>query len=57
MRINNINSASSFGKVYACAGTKEQLGKLKNNIKKSEGYEMFLSATDLYVRKFGKWGD
>lgn len=53
MRVNNISNHTSFGRVYACAGTKEQMNELQNIVNKSKGNGMFISATDLYVNRAG----
>ena len=53
MRVNNISNNLSFGRVYACAGTKEQMNQLKNIVQKSKGNGIFIEATDLYINRIG----
>lgn len=53
MRVNNISNNLSFGRVYACAGTKEQMNQLKNIVQKSKGNGIFIEATDLYINRVG----
>jgi len=53
MRVNNISNNLSFGKVYACAGTKEQINELKDIIQSSKGNGMVYNATDLYINREG----
>jgi len=48
MRVNNLNSNFSFGKVFAVAGTNRDINKLENIIEKAPGDVLILDATDLY---------
>ena len=53
MKISNINSSASFGRVYAVAGQKQKITKLKEILEKSDGNSLVLDATDIYVRNQG----
>ena len=53
MRINNISNNINFGRVYAAAGSKEQINQLKKIIGSSKGEGLFLDATSLYKEKAG----
>ena len=53
MRIGNISNNVNFGRVYAVAGTKEQLAELRQIVQKSAGSGAFFNATDLYKNRQG----
>lgn len=53
MRISNISNNINFGRVYAVAGTKEQVDELKSIVNNSKGEGFFLSATHLYKDRKG----
>ena len=53
MKIGNISSNANFGRIYAVAGTKEQVAEVEQIVKKTRGYGMFFDATDLYRRNTG----
>ncbi len=48
MRISNISNYINFGRVYAVAGTREQVEELKAIVNRSRGDGFFLSATHIY---------
>ncbi len=52
MKVSNINSQTSFGRVYAVAGSQEQLNELKNRIKNNKGELIVLQSTSLYNDKY-----
>ena len=54
MRISNISNNINFGRVYAVAGTKEQVDELKSIVNNSKGEGFFLSATHLYKDRNGE---
>ena len=53
MRISNISNNVNFGRVYAVAGTKEQVEELKAIVNNSKGEGFFLNATHIYKDKKG----
>ena len=53
MRISNISSNINFGRVYAVAGTKEQVEELKAIVNNSKGEGFFLNATHIYKDRKG----
>ncbi|MBO5948076.1 hypothetical protein J6Q66_04495 [bacterium] len=50
MKIGNISNNINFGRVYALAGTKEQLNQAKQIVEETKGYGLFFDATDLYKK-------
>ena len=50
MRINAVNNNTSFGKVYAVAGTKEQLFSLMSETLCSRGFAETFDATNFYKK-------
>lgn len=53
MRIGNISNNVNFGRVYAVAGTKDQVDQVRQIVKKTRGFGMVLDATDLYIKNTG----
>ena len=53
MKVDNISNKISFGRVYACAGTKEQINQLKTVVERAKGSGIFFDATDIYVNRVG----
>lgn len=50
MRVNNISSNASFGKVFAVAGTYKQIERVGEMVKKYPGDVIVMKdATDLYI--------
>ncbi len=54
MRVGNISNNINFGRVYAVAGTKEQVEELKAIVNNSKGEGFFISATNLYKDRKGE---
>ncbi len=54
MRIGNISNNINFGRVYAVAGTREQVEEMKAIVNRSKGDGFFLSATHLYKDRTGE---
>ena len=54
MRISNISNNVNFGRVYAVAGTKEQVEELKAIVNNSKGEGFFLNATHIYKDRKGE---
>ena len=50
MRIGNITNNVNFGRVYAVAGTKEQVDEVKQIVRKTRGFGHFFNVTDLYKK-------
>lgn len=53
MKIGNISNNVNFGRVYALAGTKEQINEVKQIVRKTRGFGHFFEVTDMYKKNTG----
>lgn len=54
MKVNSINNSPNFGRVFAVAGSKEDMQKLDRELKTKQDKMISMPVTDLYVNRTGE---
>ena len=54
MKVNSINNSLNFGRVFAVAGSKEDMQKLDRELKTKQDKMISMPVTDLYVNRTGE---
>lgn len=53
MKVSGVSSNMNFGRVYAVAGSQDQINQLHKIVRRTSGKGCFLYATDIYKNSYG----